>query len=76
MFYIVLIQTFEDATPTAKALFEYANMDEAKTALFSTMFSSMSNDNIKSVMCEIINEAGGVLKHERWERNTVTENVQ
>ena len=76
MFYIVLIQTFEDATPTAKALFEYETMDAAKSALFSTMASSMANENIASVMCEIINEAGGVLKHERWERNPVTENVQ
>ena len=40
----------------------------AKSALFSTMFSSMSNENIKTVMCEIINDAGSVLKHERWER--------
>ena len=69
MFYMVLIQTFEDGSPTAKALFEYETMDEAKSALFSTMFSSMSNENIKTVMCEIINEVGSVLKHERWERN-------
>jgi hypothetical protein len=66
---MVLIQTFEDGSPTAKALFEYETMDAAKSALFSTMFSSMANDNIKSVMCEIINDRGGVLKHEIWERN-------
>ena len=68
MFYMVLIQTFVDGSATAKALFDYESMDAAKSALFSTMFSSMSNENIKTVMCEIINEAGGVLKHERWER--------
>lgn len=72
MFYMVLIQTFVDGSATAKALFDYPSMDEAKAALFSTMFSSMSNENIKSVMCEIINEAGGVLKHERWEREAPT----
>lgn len=70
MFYMVLIQTFRDATPTAKALFDYADMDSAKAALFSTMASSMANENIASVMCEIINDRGGVLKHEIWERPT------
>ena len=69
MFYMLLIQTFEDETPAAKALFDYPDMDAAKAALFSTMASSMANENIKTVMCEIINEAGSVLKHERWERN-------
>lgn len=68
MLYMILIQTFEDETPTAKALFDYPDMDAAKAALFSTMASSMANDNIKTVVCEIINDRGGVLKHERWER--------
>lgn len=68
MFYMVLIQTFVDGSATAKALFDYPDIDSAKAALFSTMASSMANANIASVMCEIINEAGGVLKHERWER--------
>lgn len=70
MFYMVLIQTFNDDTPKAKALFDYPDMDSAKAALFATMASSMATANIASVMCEIINEAGGVLKHERWERET------
>ena len=69
MFYLAVIQKFEDSTPTAPALFAYETMDAAKSALFSTMFSAMANDNIKSVMCEIINDRGGVLKHEIWERN-------
>ena len=69
MFFMVLIQAFEDGSPTAKALFEYETMDAAKSALFSTMASSMANENIKSVLCEIINDRGGVLKYEIWERN-------
>lgn len=69
MYFMIIIQKFRDETPTAKALFEYSDMKDAKAALFSTMASSMANDNIATVMCEIINESGGVLKHEFWERN-------
>lgn len=70
MFYMLLIQIFEDETPAAKALFDYPDMDAAKAALFSTMASSMANDNIKTVVCEIINDRGSVLKYEYWERPT------
>lgn len=76
MLFMIIIQKFLDETPTVKALYEYNTLDEAKSALYSTMASSMANDNIKSVLCEIINDIGGVVKHERWERNLVTENVQ
>ena len=69
MFYFLVIQTFNDGTPTAKALFDYETMDAAKSALFSNMFSSMANASIKSVLCEIIDEKEIVLKHEIWERN-------
>ena len=67
MFYLLLVQKFNNET-TAKALYEYPTMDDAKRALFSEMFSGMSKQNMTAIMCEIINESGSVLKHERWER--------
>lgn len=70
MFYIVTIQEFVDETPTAKAIFEYDNKDTATATLFSTMASSMANDNIASVVCLIMDEYGSTIKYERWERPT------
>lgn len=70
MFYILLIQCFEDETPTAKAIFEYDSLDAAKAALFSNMASSMANTNIKSVVCAVLDEYATTVKYERWERPT------
>lgn len=72
MFYVVTIQNFEDATPSAKAIFEYDSKDTATSTLFSTMASSMANENIKSVICLIMNEYGSTIKYERWERSPET----
>lgn len=71
MLFMIIIQKFLDETPTVKALYEYNTLDEAKSALYSTMASSMANDNIKSVLCEIINDIGGVVKTEMWERPVI-----
>ena len=71
MFYLVTIQNFEDASPSAKTIFEYDSKDTATITLFSTMASSMANENIKSVICLIMNEYGSTIKYERWERNPV-----
>lgn len=68
MFYIVLIQKFMDGSPSAKALFEYDSKDTATSALFSTMASSMANNNIKSVLCMIIDDNGWTIKYEKWDR--------
>ena len=71
MFYVVLIQTFMDETPSAKAIYEYEDKDTATSTLFSTMASSMANNNISTVVCLILNEYGSAIKYERWERNPV-----
>ena len=73
MFYVVTIQNFVDASPSAKAIFEYSDKDTATSTLFSTMASSMANNNISSVVCLIMNEYGSTIKYERWERNPVVD---
>lgn len=69
MFYLVTIQNFVDASPSAKTIFEYDSKDTATSTLFSTMASSMANENIKSVICLIMNEYGSTIKYERWTRS-------
>lgn len=68
MFFVVIIQHFIDGSPTAKAIFEHENQDTATSTLYSTMASSMANENILSVVCLIMNESGSTIKYERWER--------
>ena len=66
MFLVIIIQKFKDGSPTAKSLFDYATKDQAFSVLYSTMASSMANDNISDVICMILNENGGSIKYERW----------
>lgn len=68
MFYLATFQRFLDGTPTAASLLGYNTQDAATIALYSTMASSMDNNNISSIMCMIINENGIVVRVERWER--------
>lgn len=68
MYYLTVIQIFNDETPTAKAIYEYSTYAEALTALYSTMFSSLSTSNISEVTCLILDSECLTKKYERWTR--------
>ena len=68
MFYVLTIQRFMNENSEAKSIFSYNTEDEAKAVLFSTMASSMANENIKQVICMVLNDVGATTKYERWER--------
>ena len=68
MFYVLTIQRFMDDSAEARSLFGYNTENEAKAVLFSTMASSMANENIKQVICMVLNEVGATTKYERWNR--------
>jgi hypothetical protein len=68
MFYVLTIQKFMDESAEAKSIFDYSTEDEAKAVLFSTMASSMVNQNMKQVICMMLNEIGVTTKYERWSR--------
>ena len=68
MFYVLTIQRFMDDSAEARSLFGYKTENEAKAVLFSTMASSMSNENIKQVICMVLNDVGATTKYERWNR--------
>lgn len=68
MFYVLTIQRFMDESAEARTLFGYNTEDEAKAVLFSTMASSMANQNMKQVICMVLNEIGATTKYERWGR--------
>lgn len=70
MYYLVQIQTFEEAE-TVKALFEYATLQEALSACFSVMASSMANENIVTVLCQVIDKKGMTQKYEYYEKPVV-----
>ena len=68
-FYLVTVQKFKDGSASAKSLFEYATKDEALVAYYNTLASSLSNANIASVLCSILNDYGNCEIKEYWERS-------
>ena len=68
-FYLVTVQKFKDGSASAKSLFEYATKDEALIAYYNTLASSLSNANIASVLCSILNDYGNCEIKEYWERS-------
>ena len=68
MFYLVIIQKFNNGAENAKAIYEYETPENAMIALYSTMASSMSDPTIASVACIIMNDRGVSLKQDRWDR--------
>lgn len=68
-YYLIQIQKFVNGDPSAKAIFEYATKDEALAAYYNTLASSLGNQNISSVLCSIINDAGNCEIKEYWERS-------
>lgn len=68
-FYLVTVQKFKDGSVSAKSLFEYATKDEALVAYYNTLASSLSNANIASVLCSILNDYGNCEIKEYWERS-------
>ena len=66
--YLVQIQKFNNGDASAKALFEYSTKEEAIGAAYSVLASSVANANISSVLCQILDDKGAVLKYEYWER--------
>ena len=68
MYYLVQIQKFNNGDASAKALFEYGTITEATGAAYSVLASSIANANISSVLCQVIDGKGAVLKYEYWER--------
>lgn len=73
-FYFSQIQIFNDGTE-AKALFDYNTFNDALLAYHSFMFSSMSNENIKSVIAVIIDSDTIPRIRDKWERNPINDEV-
>lgn len=68
-YYLITIQKFKDGSASAKSLFEYATKDEALVAYYNTLAASLSNVNLASVLCSILNDYGNCEIKEYWERS-------
>lgn len=68
MYYLTTIQRFNDETPEAKSLFDYATLDMAKAAMYSTLSSSIANQAIDTVLCTILDNDSLIVKYEKWVR--------
>lgn len=68
MCYLVIIQKFNNETPEAKSIFGYESVDSAKAALYSTMASSIANENVSTAICDILDNDGLIIKYEKWVR--------
>lgn len=73
MFYVIEISTYNNETPTAKAVYGYETHDEALATFYQKMRGAIVNDTYASELCMIINERGSVQRYEYWERQTTAE---
>lgn len=73
MFYLIEITTYNDSTPTGKAVYGYETHDETLATFFQKMRGAIVNPNYASELCMIINEQGAVQRYEYWVRQNVAE---
>ena len=66
---MTVIQVFSDGSPTAKAIYDYNSYNDALSALYSTMFSSLAHENLSEVTCLIMDSECIAKKYERWTRS-------
>lgn len=59
MYYVVTVTKFKDGSQDAIGAFGYSTQDEAEMVYHQTKASAMANDNVQSIMCQILNEHGG-----------------
>lgn len=59
-FYVSTIQHFVDGSPSVASIFEYDNKRAAYAAYFYNLSSAASNENMKSIYCELLNEFGDI----------------
>ena len=67
-YYLVTVQKFSNGTETAKSMFEYSTLDAALIAYYNTLASSLSDPNVSSVLCNILNDAGNSEIKQYWIR--------
>lgn len=64
---LITIQNLNDGT-TARSLLAYEDGNSAVSAFYSTMASSVANDNVIKVTCIIMTDEGLIIRTEHWER--------
>lgn len=73
MFYVLEISTYNNDTPTAKAVYSYETHDEALATFYQKMRGAIVNNTYASELCIIFNDHGLQLRNEYWERQTTAE---
>ena len=63
-----LIEKTVTTEGTAKAIWDKETETDALVGLHQTCASAMSNPDVTSCLCMIINESGAVMRHEYWQR--------
>lgn len=66
---LLTIQFLNDGT-VARSFLHYDTNEAAMSALYYTMSSSLANENVIKVMCELIGDNGTVCKQEVWQKET------
>lgn len=64
---LITIQTLNDGT-VPRSMLAYETEEQALSALYATMSSSLANENINTVVCVIMSDAGLISKHEVFDR--------
>ena len=72
-FYLVEITTYEDGTPTAKAIYAYDNETDAVANFHNKMGGAMKNANYATELLIVLNENGGIVKDEQFVRDAAEE---
>lgn len=72
-FYVVEITTYNNGTPDAKGVYEYANENAAMASYHKKMGGAMDNENYETEMIIVVNSIGGILKVDYFNRHPESE---
>ena len=60
------METFKDSEAIASQVYTHNTLKSAESQLHQTMGSAIANENVRMVVCEIINERGDIHKYDVW----------
>lgn len=65
---VITIQKLNDGS-YARSMLAYDTNDLAASAMYSTMASALVNENVVSIVCNLMGDNGVICQTEQWAKN-------
>lgn len=76
MFYFIEITSYMDKDTVDKGIYSYTDRTLAVSSFHSKMGGAMKNTNFKTEMLMVVDERGGIIIYDYWEREIEPEESQ